>query len=500
MNDDQFVPLIDVVRHDPRALQYMASKGFVVIARQKRSGKTRQVPLRSLLLNNPNFFRINTSYDYLVSEESAREIERVFPPDTGAKNHTASAIAKKSPTASKDAESEKASNSKTAEGRSSHSDAASQQPAQASGPVKPPNFGRDYERIAAMDPFKRSELIGNHGNALKELTRSLQADPKTVSEALTNATAETALANKATVQEALRMSNAEAQRYSASMVAATESIMDSTALLLDSNLYNEELLSHAAQISNGTVIQHMTRVFLMGFSFLLYYNYEYNNCSLASKVRGQFNRKYKQYYRQLLPHLEAHEISLQNVFYGGMRPLTMEEIRTFAMGFLVHDIGKAEDIEYHEGEEGYDYETVARHVAVGYKAVMEKTVYPRQAALITGYHHEYYGAPSGYGYFRELLQKYKTMNPEAKIDHVMSYEMEPLIDYQVLAYFPAKVLEIIDVFDSLTDPQRLYRTALKPQEAIDMLHKEFVSTHFKVDPILLDLFERFANERGILGK
>ena len=73
----------------------------------------------------------------------------------------------------------------------------------------------------------------------------------------------------------------------------------------------------------------------------------------------------------------------------------------------------------------------------------------------------------------------------------MSYTMEPLIDYQVLAYFPAKMLEIVDVFDSLTDPNRRYRSPLSPEDAIAMIRQQFVVENRKIDPILFNLFEEF---------
>jgi response regulator RpfG family c-di-GMP phosphodiesterase len=245
-------------------------------------------------------------------------------------------------------------------------------------------------------------------------------------------------------------------------------------------------------------VQHMTRVFLTGFAFMLYYNRQILTSSLANRIRINFPRRYKKHYQKLLPQLHEDYINLEHVFYGGIKALSDVEINRFATGFLVHDVGKAEDIEYHEGEEGYDRETVVRHVKLGYKAVINKTTYPREAALITGYHHEYYGDPSGYGYFREFLQAYRNMQPDAKIDFVMSYEMEPLLDYEVLAYFPAKMLEVVDVFDSLTDPNRKYRAPLTSVEAIQVLEEQFVEESLKVDPIILDLFKQFLRERGIL--
>ena len=77
----------------------------------------------------------------------------------------------------------------------------------------------------------------------------------------------------------------------------------------------------------------------------------------------------------------------------------------------------------------------------------------------------------------------------------MSYTMEPLIDYQVLAYFPAKMLEIVDVFDSLTDPNRRYRSPLSPEEALSLIREQFIEKNRKIDPILFDLFLEFHETR-----
>jgi HD-GYP domain-containing protein (c-di-GMP phosphodiesterase class II) len=67
-----------------------------------------------------------------------------------------------------------------------------------------------------------------------------------------------------------------------------------------------------------------------------------------------------------------------------------------------------------------------------------------------------------------------------------------MMDYQALAYFPAKILEIIDVYDSVTDPGRKYRKALTPEEALAMMREEFIEKHLKIDVILFDLFVYFV--------
>ncbi len=471
MEEKNYILLADIVSREPRSLQFMASHGFTVIARHKAKGRERSVPVRTLLLNNSQFFRKTSSYEYFITRESAEQIFEAFPSGSASQPKSTTVTAAAGPTAD----------------------------AQASLEQKPPNFGAQYQQIVNLRPEQRIELIHSHAKRFEELSHKSDLTEIEVNQSLTAGVIEAALVNKATILDALRMGNAEAQRYSASLVSTTEKMVESTGDLLARDLYKEDLISDMVKKSNGIVVQHMTRVFLMGFSFLLYYNRQYSVKSLPNYIRAHFARRYRPVYKKLLPHLNEEDITLERVFWGGMRALTMDEIRNFAMGYLVHDVGKAEDIEYHEGEAGFDREKIVRHVKIGYKAVMEKTVYPREAALITGYHHEYYGDPSGYGYFRELLDRYKKMRPDARIDHLMSYEMEPLIDYQVLAYFPAKMLEVVDVFDSLTDPNRLYRDPLTPVEAITMLYTDFVKKKVKVDPIILDLFKAFLQERGMLS-
>ncbi len=355
----------------------------------------------------------------------------------------------------------------------------------------PNNFGDTYGKYKKLEQDERVGLLKRTTERLNELALRDDTDQEEVASALVEATQDATMANRAMLLEALRLGNDQAKAYTQQMVIETHKMVKSTIRLVDSEVYNDELVRAVVEKSNGTVVQHMTRVFLSGLEFLLHYNREVMTRGIANRIRVRFARDYKDFYRTLLPHLHEDYVSLEHVFLGGMKALNEVEINKFATGFLVHDVGKAEDIEYHEGDAGYDRETVERHVKIGYRAVMEKTSYPREAALITGYHHEYYGHPAGYGYFREFLDAYKEANPAATQDYIMSYTMEPLIDYQVLAYFPAKMLEIVDVFDSLTDPNRRYRSPLSPEDAIAMIRQQFVVENRKIDPILFNLFEEF---------
>jgi HD-GYP domain-containing protein (c-di-GMP phosphodiesterase class II) len=244
--------------------------------------------------------------------------------------------------------------------------------------------------------------------------------------------------------------------------------------------------------SNGTVVQHMSRVFMNGTAFLLHYNRSVLTTGLVSAIRARFVGRYKKRYRQLLPHVHDDHLSLERVFMGGMRALSPDELHNITLGFLLHDVGKVDDIEYHEGEAGYDRDTVERHVKRGYQAVMNKTTYPREAGLITGYHHEYYGDPSGYGYFRELLGRYRRENPDAAAEYCIAYALEPIVDYQALAFFGAKVLEIVDVYDALTDKNRRYRSPMSSDDALHLMRTQFLDEHLKLDPILFEIYDQYV--------
>jgi hypothetical protein len=243
----------------------------------------------------------------------------------------------------------------------------------------------------------------------------------------------------------------------------------------------------------------MTRVHLNGLAFLTYYNNLVSSSHTITKLRINFDKKYKSFYSSLLPNMHPDSITLERVFLGGMRAISENDFYNWAVGFLIHDVGKAAAVEYHEGEAAYNRDIVMEHVKVGYNSVINKTNYPRDAGLITGYHHEYYGDPGGYGYFRTYLEQSRNSKPKSPPDHCMAFEVKPMMDCQALAFFPAKVVEIVDVFDSVTDPNRKYRKAMTTEEALSMMDEEFIKKHPKIDLILFDIFSKFVREKEVTG-
>lgn len=62
------------------------------------------------------------------------------------------------------------------------------------------------------------------------------------------------------------------------------------------------------------------------------------------------------------------------------------------------------------------------------------------------------------------------------------------------------MLEIIDVFDALTDKNRKYRDGHKSiEDALIIMKQEFISRRLKIDPILFDIFLEFVREYAIMN-
>jgi hypothetical protein len=356
-------------------------------------------------------------------------------------------------------------------------------------------FGKEYKTITEMSSEQKVERLNKDSSFLNNLLLDKNRDHLVIAEAITNTTNDSAAINHAILKEIEHFADDQAKLFSRDVVIYTSEIVRSSAKILSENLFSDELLKTIARKSKGTILQHIIRVYLNGVAFLEYFNNMVSSSSTIMKIRTSFNLKYRKFYQALLPHIDSYNLTLDQVFMGSLRVIPPDMFFKWSIGFFIHDVGKAADIQYHEGEEAYDRNKAIEHVMVGYNSVMKKTNYPREAGLIVGYHHEYYGDPEGYGPFRSYLQQYKKQKPEAKRNYCMTYELERILDYQALSYFPAKVLEIIDVYDSLTDPRRIYRDPMSLDEALDMMYKEFIIKHRKIDPILFDIFSGFIREK-----
>ena len=471
---DKVIPLSRVIEIpdgtgvNKKYIEIIIQEDIPILCLNTKTDKERRMPFKVLYDNKKSFWQQGGGWEYYIEEDGIEILKKKDVIKTGAwddnKNKENKIEVKKNEPEPEEPKAEQ-------------------------------GYGSEYLQFAGMTTKEKVEYLNNGKQKLNELLIHKNIDAEVVTEALVDTAKDAALINHAVLEDAIRLADDEAKKITQEIVDTTSEMVKSSAQLMSEDVFSNELMNTLVEKSNGTIVQHMTRVYLNGISFLSYYNKLVSTSRAIQKLRLGFAAKYRSFYHTLLPHIDKDDIVLERVFYGGMRSIPPDLFFKWAVGFLIHDIGKAAAVEYHEGEASYDRNIVIDHVKQGYKSIMAKTNYPMEASLITGYHHEYYGDSAGYGYFRAYLQQYKKANPDAKQDYCITYELQPILDYQALAYFPAKVLEIIDVYDSVTDTHRVYHKAMTPEEALSMMREEFIEKHHKIDVILFDIFDTFIREK-----
>jgi len=459
-------PLKEVLA-DKGYISLCLSENIPVICVNRETQKDRAMPFTAMYGNNKEFWLHHSGWDYFLADEDLQKLkDKLAKPGF----HLKAAPAP----------------------REDYDDAA---------PLLPLDdgaldlgYGKEYDAIADMSDAERVTHIQKDKERLESLMAMKPRQEQLVTEALVETARDAILHNHASLANAMALPPEDAKMQTQRIVDSTRDLVKASIQLISTNIFNNELMNALVMKSNGTIIQHMTRVYLNGLAFLAYYNKQVSSSHAINRIRVSFEDKYRGFYQSLLPHIHPDHFTLERIFLGGMRAVSEVDLYNWATGFLVHDIGKAAAVEYHEGEAAYNRDVVIEHVKIGFANIVGKTNYPQEAALITGYHHEYYGDPGGYGVFRTYFKQYKKVNQFVKQSYCISYDLPSVLDYKVLAYFPAKVLEIIDVFDSVTDPNRKYRRAMSTEEALAMMREEFIEKHPKLDIILFDIFSDFALE------
>ncbi|MCL2094095.1 MAG: metal-dependent phosphohydrolase [Treponema sp.] len=469
------VLLYKVVADKQNYIDACLSEDVVVICINRGTKKSKPMPFKVLYENNDQFWLQNKTWEYFISTE---DFERV---------NEKAAIPEENWTAPEEEEVE------TEEEIRLEVIESPKAPEETKASIEE-GFGKEYNSIAVMPIRERLVQLNENKKRLDHLIITKPKEERIITEALVDTAKDTMLHNHATLLSTINLSSEEAKRQTQGLVDSTLDFVKTSSQLISVNIFNDDLMKALVSKSDGTIIQHMIRVYLQGLAFLSYYNKMVSSSHMIHRLRVGFNNRYRRFYHILLPHIFLEDVTLERAFLGGMRTVTDEDFYNWTTGFLIHDIGKAAAVEYHEGESAYNRDIVMEHITVGYTSIINKTNYPEEAGLVTGYHHEYYGDEGGYGYYRNAFEQHKKLNPYARPIYGISYDVRPMMTYEALGYFPAKVLEICDVYDSLTDPNRKYRKAMSTDEALEMMLEEFIVKHQKIDFILYDIFARFIKD------
>ena len=247
-----------------------------------------------------------------------------------------------------------------------------------------------------------------------------------------------------------------------------------------------KLLQTLDELKTGSyTIDQINKVLLIFINFCIFYNDYIDAGHVAKRIRGDFTVKYKEVYEK---RLSIDEVTLEKIFKNGIRRIDPDkELKKFTLGALLYDIGKLADIDYHDSDAPYDEQTVKIHCLLSYNLITQTHEYPFIVSAIAAFHHEYYGGSGSYNFSNPLLSKLTNKKrTEENANYFISFEEKDFMDGDSLAFFPCKVIEIIDIFNALTSKKgQDYLNALK------IMKKECIISELKIDPIIFEIFLDF---------
>lgn len=257
------------------------------------------------------------------------------------------------------------------------------------------------------------------------------------------------------------------------------------------DIYNYRDFNIIDKISTGSyTMDHMNKVFLRFVIFCLFYN-DYIANGLIN--RGDFKQKYLRYYKKKFP--DEENLNVERVFKGGMRRIDLKtELKAYAIGALLYDIGKILEIKYHDSSDNYNESLIKKHVLYGFNMIIKAKGYPFVVAAMAAFHHEYYSSSGSYKFVNPIISKVTTKKrSDDNALYFMTYNENEFKEGIAIAFFPCKILEIIDVYDALTTKRK--KSCI---EALTIMKKEFIIKQLKIDPILYDIFVAYLMRCGLI--
>lgn len=360
--------------------------------------------------------------------------------------------------------------------------------------------GTDYYKekrieIQSMTPEQRDREFQSVIQSLQKIKTTNKTLNEDLLVDLIEAVSDAFVLTKASFEENYRASDGIPSDHIKSMAKNTTSLVHSIMGILKKSSAANNFVNLLGEKSSGSTIAHMDSVFFTFLTFCYHYNSQFAAGKIA-KIRGTYKSRFFKYYEKLLPHNPPE--SLEDVFNGGMQEIPVDKLLQFSIGAFLHDIGKIDNIDYFEGFGKADKKIIIEHAPIGYNMIVKTREFDSEVPLLAALHHEYYNDNSGYGIsrllFPDVARKFKT--PQ----YCLTYDVADLKNGRALSYVPIKILEIIDVFDALTDRNRRYRDKeFSIEEALELMKNEFIGKKLKIDPILFTIFLDYIETHSLIN-
>ena len=366
-------------------------------------------------------------------------------------------------------------------------------------------MGKRISEISKMTYKEKVSTIESYNTELKKIVVDEEVGiNKHTAQQIVNVGNDVGLIAKVTMFESIQkikgeeITQEQAKIENQEITETTTNLVTTIVDMLSKNTETQKVFDELRNYSDGGVMSHSNRVFISYVNFMAFYNNLINRRHLVHKIRTSYTNKYKKFYEQVeamfsKDNIRKNLVTVEDCIDKGIKIIEEREMNLYSVGALLHDIGKVKDLDYFEGANGRDYERIKKHLFNSYALVSQTSEYPLEVILTVALHHEYYGL--GYGPYDHLYKLKLAKDPHFQIQRIMTYDAKAIDECEAFAYFPAKMLEIIDVYDALIDPARKYRggKTFTPEEALNIMREDFVEKHVKLDPILYDVFVEFLS-------
>ncbi|MEI0606629.1 hypothetical protein R4K48_06655 [Brachyspira pulli] len=269
------------------------------------------------------------------------------------------------------------------------------------------------------------------------------------------------------------------------------SIMNSVVTYLEKEYFSADIFDGLDLLNDANILSHSNRVCILMIEFLYFYNNTFNK-GLSNKLRQDYKNKYLDYYKVLFNkyNITTGMEKLEKVYKLGIRKFTGSEITYYATGAFYHDVAMLNMIDFIPTDDFIkDGDFKDFHTPKAYYFLKYVLNQKDEVSLVSGLHHECYGY--GSGVLKNFLDK-KANDPKHKIDFIMTFEPEDILNAEAFAYFPAKMLEIVDIYDTLMFMEGSRNTNI--QDIVMYMKRAFIEDKIAIDPIAFDLFKQFLSE------
>jgi len=276
-------------------LELCISEDVPVICVKKEPGKLRKMPFSVMYGSNREFWLLKSEWDYFLSDEDIQkikdklaEVHGFVPQDEADEDDGKPGIPVPIPDSISDSISVSVSDGKA-------------NPVEVK--IDEIGFGSEYTLVMEMPMSERVASIRRDKERLESPLLMKAGNESVATSTLVEAARNAILQNHASLANAMVLPSTDAKKQTQELVDVTRDLVRASTKLISANLINDEMMNSLIYKSNGTIIQHMTRVYLCGIAFLAYFNKQVSRSHVISKMRITFNDKYRRFYQSLLLYL-----------------------------------------------------------------------------------------------------------------------------------------------------------------------------------------------------